>query len=409
MRLALLSPLPPDPSRLAHDAAQFRRALNLGGIDVLTPLVGQRPLESLSAARAWVAERDWRGVDVVHAELAPGQRTVYWVMQALARLPNGPALTATVHTPPSLLGEPLHAPFAGLYHTPWLPRVGRQAGAWLAAPLTRHSDRRLARRLAGVLCASDDGAARLARRLRLPRERITVLPPGLPEGACPALPPGPLKLLCLSGPGQALRPLQDLLTALSQLQAQAGDEPPLWRLTLAGATAASCFEPPRHDPLTRLQADPRVRALGERLTWQLDPDPQDLPALIAAHHLVVLPERDLSWGLDGAEPGPTSPQAARDLALSAGRPLLVAQQSGQGDLVASGNGATYPVGDPATLVALVQDLLTDPDRLSSWALQAQRLAASRQWPQMSARYVGFFQQVLRATGPSATKKMAQGL
>ena len=87
MRLALLSPLPPDPSRLAHHAAQFRRALNLGGIDVLTPLVGQRPLESLEAARAWVAERDWRGVDVVHAELAPGQRTVYWVLQALARLP----------------------------------------------------------------------------------------------------------------------------------------------------------------------------------------------------------------------------------------------------------------------------------------------------------------------------------
>ena len=142
MRLALLSPLPPDPSRLAHHAAQFRRALNLGGIDVLTPLVGQRPLESLEAARAWVAERDWRGVDVVHAELAPGQRTVYWVLQALARLPHGPALTATVHAPPGLLGQPLHAPFAGVYHARWLPRLTRQASAWLAAPFTRHSARR---------------------------------------------------------------------------------------------------------------------------------------------------------------------------------------------------------------------------------------------------------------------------
>lgn len=201
MRLALLSPLPPDPSRLAHHAAQFRRVLNLGGIDVLTPLVGQRPLESLEAARAWVAERDWRGVDVVHAELAPGQRTVYWVLQALARLPHGPALTATVHAPPGLLGQPLHAPFAGVYHARWLPRLTRQASAWLAAPFTRHSDRRLARRLAGVLCTSDASATRLARRLGLPRERITVLPQGLPELACPPLPPGPLKLLCLSGPG----------------------------------------------------------------------------------------------------------------------------------------------------------------------------------------------------------------
>ena len=77
MRLALLSPLPPDPSRLAHHAARFRRAHNLRGIDVLSPWGGQRPLESLEAARAWVAERDWRGVDVVDGGLAPGQRTVY--------------------------------------------------------------------------------------------------------------------------------------------------------------------------------------------------------------------------------------------------------------------------------------------------------------------------------------------
>ena len=307
MRLALLSPLPPDPSRLAHHAAQFRRALNLGGIDVLTPLVGQRPLESLEAARAWVAERDWRGVDVVHAELAPGQRTVYWVLQALARLPHGPALTATVHAPPGLLGQPLHAPFAGVYHARWLPRLTRQASAWLAKPFTRHSDRRLARRLAGVLCTSDASATRLARRLGLPRERITVLPQGLPELACPPLPPGPLKLLCLSGPGQALRPLQDLVATLGQLVAQGGDDLPPWQLTLAGATAASCFEPPRHDPLTRLQADPRLKALGDRIAWQLDPDPQDLPALMAAHHLLVLPGRRQPWGLGEGGAGPAPP------------------------------------------------------------------------------------------------------
>lgn len=406
MRLALLSPLPPDPSRLARHAAQFRRALNLGGIDVLTPLVGQRPLESLEAARAWVAERDWRGVDVVHAELAPDQRTVYWVMQALARLPQGPALTATVHAPPGLLGQPLHAPFAGLYHTRWLPRLSRQASAWLASPFTRHSDRRLARRLAGVLCTSEADATRLARRLRLPRERITVLPQGLPEAACQPLPPGPLKLLCLSGPGQALRPLQDLAAALGQLATQttpAGENLPPWQLTLAGATAASCFEPPRHDPLKRLQTDPRLKALGERITWQLDPDPQDLPALMAAHHLLVLPERPQPWGLGGTEPGPTSPQAACELALAVGRPMLVAQPSGQAEQVASGNGAIYPGADAAALGQVLQDLLTDPERLNAWATQARQQAARRQWPQLSVRYVGFFQQVLARSGRRATK------
>ena len=407
MRLALLSPLSPDSSRLAHHAAQFRRALNLAGIDVLTPLVGQRPLDSLDAARAWVAERDWRGVDVVHAELAPGQRTVYWVMHALARLPQGPALSATVHAPPGLLGQALHAPFTALQHTPWLPRFGRQMGGWLATPFTRATDRRLARRLAGVMCASEKGALQLVRRLRLPRERITVLPLTLPDGRCQPLPPHPLKILCLSGPGQQLRPLQDLVAALvqlhAQLHAQAGEDPAPWQITFAGPTAASCFEAPRRDPLTRLKADPRLKALGEHIAWQLDPDPRDLPALMAAHHLLVLPERDLRWGPHGDEPGPTSPQSARDLALAIGRPLMVAQQTGRADLVASGNGATYVGGEPAKLAVQLQDLLAQPEQLSAWAAQAQQLAASHDAPLVSARYVDFFQQITASTGPRAKK------
>lgn len=403
MRLALLSPLPPDPSRLAHDAAQFRRALNLGGIDVLTPLVGQRPLDSLAAARAWVAERDWRGVDVVHAELAPGQRTAYRVLQALASLPERPALTATIHAPPTLLREPLHAPFAGLYHTPWLPLAGRQVSGWLAAPFTRSADRRLARNLSGLLCPHEEGVDRLARRLGFPRERITVLPSPLPEGLRTPSPPGSLKLLCLSGPGQALRPLQDLLAALSELQTRHAESLPPWQITLAGATAASCFAPPRRDPLTRLQGDPCVRTLEGHIKWQLDPDPQDLPALVAAHHLVIVPERPTPWGPDGVEPGHGSPQSAIRLAHLAGRPLLLAQQAGHADAIALGNGASYPDRNLDALVTLLHEVCTDPDRLAGWHSQAQVLTAQRQVGQMSARYVGFFQQVLRKHRRGGTK------
>lgn len=406
MRLALLSPLPPDPSALAHHAAQFRRALNLGGIDVLTPLVGQRPLDNLRAARAWVAERDWRGVDVVHAELAPGQHTVYWVMQALASLPSGPALTATVHAPPGLLAQPLVAPLAGLYHASWLPDWMRQAGAGLAAPITRYNDRRLARRLSGVLCAhelGDAGVAQLARRLGLPRERIAVLPLGRHDAPARPLPPLPHKWLCMSGPGQALRPLQDLVTALTALQDRAEGERPDWQLTFAGPTAASCFKAPRHDPLSRLQADPRVRALGDRIAWQLDPDPQDLPALVAAHHMLIQPDRDQPWGLDGTEPGPTSPQAVRELALSIGRPLLVARHKRGFDLSDQASGATYTAGQTATLVPVLQNLLSEPDCLRAWGQQAQQCASARAAAQMSARYVGFFQQVVASSGRRATK------
>lgn len=58
MRLALLSPLPPEQTGIADYAAHCRAALNHAGIDVLTPLQGQRPIACLTAANAWVAECD---------------------------------------------------------------------------------------------------------------------------------------------------------------------------------------------------------------------------------------------------------------------------------------------------------------------------------------------------------------
>ena len=84
MRLALLSPLPPEQTGIADYAAHCRAALNQAGVDVLTPLQGQRPITSLATAKAWVAERDWRRIDVVHAELGGGRHSEFLTLCALA-------------------------------------------------------------------------------------------------------------------------------------------------------------------------------------------------------------------------------------------------------------------------------------------------------------------------------------
>ena len=69
MRVALLSPLPPERTGIADYAAHWMQALRAAGVEVICPLQGQVMPRSLDAARAWVAERQWSGVDVVHAEL----------------------------------------------------------------------------------------------------------------------------------------------------------------------------------------------------------------------------------------------------------------------------------------------------------------------------------------------------
>lgn len=394
MRLALLSSLPPDPSRLADYAAQFRRALNLADIDVLTPLVGQRPLDNLAAAQAWVAERDWRGVDVVHAELAPGRRSEYWVLCALARLRQRPALSVTVHEPPGLLWQPVHWPWLGLSRAPWLPAAARRASAWLASPLTRWADRRLARRLDGLVAHTEAGAARLIRRLKLPAERVTVIPYGLPEGRrVPTPPNAALKVLCLSGAGQRLRPLEDLLAALVSLQAQAPECATQLRLTLAGPTAASCFPPPRHDPLPALRASSAARQLEGLIDWQLDPDLQDIPALVASHDLVLVHDVSPPQAEDDAG-GQASHRMALAMAMAAARPLLVSQTGELPEAVAQGNGASYPLGNKEALATLLADLIRERAQMAPWRAQAQALADQRAWPQLAPRYVSFYQQTM---------------
>lgn len=396
MRLALLSPLPPETSRLAQHAAQFRRVLNHAGIDVLTPLVGQRPLHSLDQAKAWVAERDWRGVDVVHAELAPGQRTVYWIMQALARLPDGPVLSATVHEPPSFLAEPIHAPFTWLYRSKWVPRWLRHTASWLASPFTMMADRKLAKRLSGLICASDAEALRLSQRLGIPKERITVAPPGLPVCGKQPMQPMPLKILCLSGPGQSNKALRDALVALSEASLTNAENAPWWQITFAGATAASCIDPPDTDPLASLKLDPVAGSVApERIQWALDLASEELVDLMVDHHVLLMPESDRPWGLSAGEPGHTSPQAARALAVGVGRPIWIASKTGQSETIAHGNGAAYLARDPSSLGALFKAALHEDTQWIAWTNRAQNLAEQLEWPILGQRYVGFFQQVRR--------------
>ena len=107
IRVVLLSPLPPERTGIADYAAHWRRAANGAGVEVLTPLQGQRPIQSLQAARRWVSERDWSRVDVVHAELGGGRHGEFFVLAALSELRDRPALSVTAHDPERLIWRPV--------------------------------------------------------------------------------------------------------------------------------------------------------------------------------------------------------------------------------------------------------------------------------------------------------------
>ena len=71
MHIALLAPLAPEQNGIADYAGHLKAALQSQGIEVSTPLagIGNDPERALQR----VASTDWRGIDLVHAELGGGR------------------------------------------------------------------------------------------------------------------------------------------------------------------------------------------------------------------------------------------------------------------------------------------------------------------------------------------------
>jgi len=101
MHIALLAPLPPEQNGIADYAGHLKNALLAYGLQVSTPLagIGNNPRE----AQLRVAQTDWTGIDLVHAELGGGRLAEFHALrdlrQRFAHLP----LTATVHDPERLV------------------------------------------------------------------------------------------------------------------------------------------------------------------------------------------------------------------------------------------------------------------------------------------------------------------
>lgn len=399
MRLALLSPLPPEQTGIADYASQCRRALNAAGIDVLTPLLGQRPLSSMADAHRWVAERDWSKVDVVHAEIGGGRHSEFFALCALAGLPQRPALSVTVHDPERLVWRPVSRLYRALERSRLLPRFAMQVLAVLFDPHTMWAERRLARRLDGLVTLTDTGAARLAARMRIPRTKVQAIPHGtldLEPKPLPPLPPeGPVRLLYFgfiySGKG-----IEDLVDALAQVREQHPEQADQMRLTIAGGTAPDIAFGAHGSYLEALRARVKAKGLEAVIDWDLDIDARDIPPLIQRHHVMVLPYRESrKLSLLGQMRGTSGALA---WAVNCGRGAITSNARSFAEEIRSGNGQAYPQGDVGALAKILAAVLADPSLTQTWADRAAELARQRQWPETGEVFRAYFEGLMQRRG-----------
>ena len=161
MRIALLAPLPPEQTGIADYAAHLRSALREQGLEVLTPLEGCLDLaQQLQRLQAF----DWRGVDLVHAELGGGRFAEFQALDYLRRTQPQLPLTATVHDPERLIWRRAKL-FFPLTLLERLPHPLPQAAALLADPLTLYEERRLAKSMRRLITLTRLGGDCLRQRM----------------------------------------------------------------------------------------------------------------------------------------------------------------------------------------------------------------------------------------------------
>ena len=383
MRIALLAPLPPEQTGIADYADHFRRALELRGVEVLTPLQGC----AWAQLHRRLSEFDWSQIDLVHAELGGGRLVEFQALDYLRQQHPQLPLTATVHDPERLVWRRAALPWP-LSLAERLPRPLPQAAALLADPLTLHEERRLARHLRRTVTLTDLGGRCLARRMGLDSEQVVTIPHGnlpLPPVELPPL--QPLRLLYFGfiyrGKG-----IEDLLNALAQVFARQPDLRSRLRLSLAGGTAPEMAFGPAGNYLEELRELAARLELSDQLDWHLDLPADAIASTIQAHHVMLLPYRESKkLSLLGEMRGTSG---ALSWANACGRGVITSNARAFAEEVASGNGATYPQGDVMALAQAIEALALRPSEAVRWAARAGEIGRERNWAATAERFHSLF-------------------
>lgn len=237
------------------------------------------------------------------------------------------------------------------------------------------AQRRLYERVDHVVVHSEHGRARLTGELGLDPARVTViphgafthlaaldarLPPELPE------PPPGTPVVALTGLLRPYKGLDVLLGAWRRFGAQPPGE--LWIVGM-----------PRM-PLPAVSTLPP----GVRLVPRFVTD-AELAGVLRRADIVTLPYREIDQS------------GVLYAALGLGRPLLLTDVGGFGEIAAAGAAELVAPGDPAALHTALEALLADPDRRATLALAATHAAQTTYaWDAIAQRHLALYGMLTRS-------------
>ncbi|HTZ86528.1 MAG TPA: glycosyltransferase family 4 protein [Solirubrobacteraceae bacterium] len=234
-------------------------------------------------------------------------------------------------------------------------------------PGQRAAQQRLYERFDAIVVHSEHGRTRLIEELGVPAARVHTIPHGafahLAEA--PETPPPfhtDKRVVLFFGLLRPYKGLDVLLDAWRRIE-----DAELWivgmpRMDLAGLRAAA---PPGVRFVPRFVAD------------------EQLPAYFRRADLVVLPYREIEQS------------GVLFTALAFGKPLLLSDVGGFGEIAAAGAAHVVPPGDPVALGDALAGLLDDPARLAALAGRSRELAVGEYgWQGIARRTLALYERLL---------------
>jgi glycosyltransferase involved in cell wall biosynthesis len=390
MKIALISPWPPEASGIADYAALFAAALERAGAKVINPVPASGHIADMTAIETAALRVPLREVDLVHCELGGGRIRQFLLTRKLLEIAPDVNVTATVHDPERLAWRGW-----GLERFERLPRRVQQALTLATDPFSLARERSVARSLRLLVALTQAGAVALERRMRIPPGRVRVIrhggagvpPRPLPQG-------GPLRLIFFGylHPGKGI---EDLVAAMALFRKQRPDLANALTLTLAGGSRPLMMLGGRNEYVQQLRRMIEQHALGARVSIAIDLPEAEIPTLIQEHHILVLPYRDSrKISLLGRHIGSSGALA---WAIACGRGALVTDARALSEEVAQGNGAVYPQGDVPSLAKWFARLAAEPRLAEKWAESAAVLARERTWSNTARRFLELFEGVLASS------------
>jgi glycosyltransferase involved in cell wall biosynthesis len=254
------------------------------------------------------------------------------------------------------------------------------------------AQRRLYDRFDAIVVHSEHGRERLTRELGVDPDRVHVIPHGVFTHLAEAPPqPSPFQtdkpvVLCFG----LMRPYKGIDVLLQA-----------WRML--GTPPADPLADPHTTPTTR-PADPpaldaelwivgmprmdisHLRAIAPpsvRFVPRFIAD-SELPAYFQRADLVVLPYREIDQS------------GVLFTALAFGKPLLLSDVGGFGEIAATGAARTVSAGDPVALHGVLAELLGDPAALAAMAARARdAIAGEYAWEMIARRTLTLYESLLR--------------